>query len=125
MGGVAHLAMGRVPLGDVGGLALVSCQIVSATVHRRYTADDKDYSEETEDQDVEHGPLDHEPLDWSTATSRPVTVPLPHRPGVGGHPISSATAKGRRTMWPDAQRGSQALRFDLLMPSSPDCGGSE
>jgi hypothetical protein len=30
---------------------------VSATIHRCYAADDKDNGEETEDQDVEHGPI--------------------------------------------------------------------
>lgn len=71
MGCVARLTMSRASLGGVGCLALVSCQIVSATVHCCYTADNKDNGEQTEDQDVEHGPLDHEPLDWIAAISRP------------------------------------------------------
>ena len=82
MGRVAHLTMGRASPCAVGGLALVSCQSVSATVHRCYAADDKDNGEKTEDQDVEHGPLDHEPLECSDVPS--VATQLPHRPGVQG-----------------------------------------
>jgi hypothetical protein len=60
MARVPHLAMGRSSL-LMAGLALVSCQTVAATVHCRYTPDDKDDSKKTEDQDVKHAPLDHDP----------------------------------------------------------------
>lgn len=60
MARVPHLAMGRPSL-LMAGLALVSCQTVAATVHCRYTPDDKDDSKKTEDQDVKHAPLDHDP----------------------------------------------------------------
>lgn len=65
MGRVPYLTIGGAPLVAAVGLALVSCQTVTATIHRRYTPDDKDNGEETEDHDVEHGPLDHALLEKS------------------------------------------------------------
>ncbi len=64
-GRVPYLTMSRGPLVDLVGLARVRCQTVAATVHCRYTSDDKDDGEEAEDQDVEHDPLDHGPLEFS------------------------------------------------------------
>jgi hypothetical protein len=61
MGPVPHLTMGRGHFAVVAGLALVRGQTVAATVHRCDTSDNEDNGEETEDQDVEHGPLDHVP----------------------------------------------------------------
>jgi hypothetical protein len=61
-GFVSRLVMGRMCLVAVGGLDLIHCQIASATVHCCYAPDDKDNSEETEDQDVEHDLLHHAPL---------------------------------------------------------------
>jgi len=51
--------MGRASLLALADLAIVPRQTVAATVHCRDTPDDKDNGEEAEDQDVEHGPLDH------------------------------------------------------------------
>lgn len=56
---VPHLTMGRASLLALVDLAIVPRQTVAATVHCRDTPDDKDNGEEAEDQDVEHGPLDH------------------------------------------------------------------
>lgn len=65
VGGVPYLTIGRVSLVDVVGLAFVRCQSVAATTHGCHTPDDKDNGEETEDQDVKHGPLDHARLEMS------------------------------------------------------------
>lgn len=65
MGRVPYLTIGGAPLVAGVGQALVRCQTVAATVHRCYTPHDEDNGEETEDHDVEHGPLDHGLLEKS------------------------------------------------------------
>jgi hypothetical protein len=49
-------------------------EVLPTTGHRRYTPDHEDDGEQTEDQDVEHGPLDHGQLSPDapiTPTGRP------------------------------------------------------
>jgi hypothetical protein len=65
VGRVPCLTLGRASLVDVVSHALVRCRTVATTIHCYYTPDDKDNGEETEDQDVKHGPLDHGSLETS------------------------------------------------------------
>jgi hypothetical protein len=90
----AGITVGRVPcltndrgsLVNVVGLALIRCQTVAATAHCRYAPDDQDNGKETEDQDVEHGPLDHGRLEMSCR------IPLyPTHPTFGGTVKSLST----------------------------------
>lgn len=65
------------------GLALVRCQAVAATVHCCDTPDDKDDGKKTEDQDIEHGPLDHGRPEMSCPHCFAAAPPA-LRPGAGG-----------------------------------------
>ena len=79
---VPDVTFDRASLVAVVGLALVRCQTVAATVHCGDTPDDKDNGEETEDQDIEHGPLDHGRPEMSCPHCF-VAAPPTRRPGAG------------------------------------------
>lgn len=73
----------------VAGVTLLAFQVPSPSAHGRHTHADEDDGKETEDQDVEHGPLDHGRgvlTSGTTGPTRPSPIGSPQITGRGlGH----------------------------------------